>query len=97
MFELIGLGLSIAGVIAAHQLTRGFVRARLRYVDAVLSARAPWIAAAGAAVVAIPLCALLPLPFIGIGTGLMIAAGVGAGVRAGARDITGASRYLSGS
>jgi hypothetical protein len=97
MFELVGLAVSVAAVLGAHHTTRGFVRARLRYVDAVLSARAPWVAAAAAAVLAIPVCALLPLPFVGIGTGLLIAAGVGTGVRAGARDINSATRYLSGS
>ncbi len=97
MFELLGLAVSIGAVIGAHHTTRGFVRARLRYVDAVLTTRAPWIAAAAAAVLAIPLCALLPVPFVGIGTGVLIAAGVGTGVRAGARDISAGTRYLSGS
>jgi hypothetical protein len=96
MFELIGLAVAVGSVVGAHSLTRHFVRTRLRYVDAVLSSRAAWVAAAGAAVVAVPLCALLPIPFVSMLTGVLVAAGVGTGVRFGARDIQHPSGYLPG-
>jgi hypothetical protein len=60
----------------------------------VLSKGAPWIAAAATAVIAIPLCAALPLPFFGVATGIFVALGVGAGVKLGARDIQHPAGYL---
>jgi hypothetical protein len=76
-------------------LARNFVRARLRFVDAVRSPFAPFIAGTVAALVAWP-AVLLPLVtvatavFFGIGTGL----GTASGVRALER-LEGTQRRLS--
>jgi hypothetical protein len=70
----------IAGAIG-FILARNFVRGRLRFVDAVRSPLAPFIAGLVAALVASP-AVLLPLVtvtttiFFGIGTGLGTASGV---------------------
>ena len=94
MFELIGLALATGLVAAGYTYSRHFVRQKLRYVDAVTSSRAPWIAGGLTAVGAVPLCALLPLPVFTALTGAFVALGVGAGVRLGARDIQDPAGYL---
>lgn len=85
MFAFI-LSFALATIVAIilHGTTRKFVRNRLRYVDAIQKAFAPW--AAGFA--AFALSALLtPLPLIGLGTALTAGLAVGVGVAAGAKDI----------
>ena len=89
---MISLILWVAGFLAtsaiavfAYAQSRNFVTRRLRYVDAVQSGFAPWIAGAAAAIVAIPLVGLLPL--LGIGTALTLGLSVGMGVASGARDV----------
>ncbi|HEX9483805.1 MAG TPA: hypothetical protein VF929_04465 [Gemmatimonadaceae bacterium] len=76
---------SSALAILAYAQARNFVTRRLRYVDAVQSTLAPWIAGALTAVVAIPLAAFLPL--VGTGTALTLGLSVGLGVASGARDV----------
>ncbi len=66
--------------------TRRFVRNRLRYVDAVHSGKAPFIAGAAATLVAGPVVMLLP--WVGAGTALLFGLGVGSGFAAGAKDIS---------
>jgi hypothetical protein len=94
MFELLGLALFALVTAGAHTTARRFVRERLRFVDAVLRPPAPWVAMAATALVAMPLFALLPLPFFTAVSGVVLAASVGLGVRAGARDIGSGRRYL---
>jgi hypothetical protein len=94
MFELLGLALFAVVTAGAHSGARRFVRDRLRFVDAVQRPPAAWVATAATALLAIPLCALLPLPFFTAFSGLVLAASVGLGVRAGARDIGSGRRYL---
>jgi hypothetical protein len=77
---MITLALALAASIFGYVRTRGFVRRRLMYVDAVQNGAAPILAGVAAAVVA----GILPL--IGAGPALLFGAAVGAGVRAGARD-----------
>jgi hypothetical protein len=84
MLGLIGLAATIAAVAFGFFQTRAFVRRRLAYVDAVHRGSAPVVAGIGAAVLALPLVALLPL--VGGGTALLFGAAVGAGVSAGAKD-----------
>jgi hypothetical protein len=81
---MITLALAIAVSVFGYLQTRAFVRRRLMYVDAVQSGAAPLLAGVAAAAVALPVAGILPL--IGGGTALLFGAGVGAGVRAGARD-----------
>ncbi len=71
--------------IVLHGSTRRFVRNRLRYVDAVQRAIAPF-AAGGAAFLA-GLVIVPFVPFVGIGMAVTAALAVGSGVAAGARDI----------
>ena len=84
VFELIGLIATGAVSIGGYLQSRHFVR-RLTYVDAIRKPGAAVVAGAGAALVAMPVVALLPL--VGGGTALLFGAGVGAGVAAGARDL----------
>ncbi|MSR03059.1 MAG: hypothetical protein EXR94_10045 [Gemmatimonadetes bacterium] len=81
MFELISLGIAVAGSVFAFGFARGFVRRRLRFVDAAKSPVAPLIAGGLAMVIASPLT-ILPLitwltaALVGIGTGLGTASGI---------------------
>ena len=88
MFELIALAATIAAVIVGYTQARSFVREKLRFVDAVVQSRlAPILAGVGAAAIAAPLVALLPL--VGAGTALLFGAGVGVGVAHGSKDARG--------
>lgn len=70
----------VAG-IAGFSIAKNFVQTRLRFVDAVRSPAAPWLAGLAAAVIAWPI-ALLPIitttttTIFGIGAGLGTASGV---------------------
>ena len=81
---MITLAIAFAAAAFGYLQTRGFVRRKLAYVDAVHSGIAPVIAGVAAACVAMPVAALLP--FIGGGTALLFGAGVGVGVSAGSKD-----------
>lgn len=81
---MITLALAFAAAAFGYLSTRGFVRRKLAYVDAVHGGAAPLIAGAIAAVVAMPVMGILP--FVGGGTALLFGASVGLGVKAGARD-----------
>lgn len=87
MFELIILLVLAAVPLGAFAFTRRFVRERLRYVDAVQKKRAAVLAGGVAAIVAVPVVALLPV--VGAGTALLFGGGVGFGVYKGARDARG--------
>ncbi len=79
--NIIYLAVTVAATAAGFILARNFVRGRLRFVDAVRSPAAPWIAGLGAALVAWPV-AMLPIittattTLFGIGAGLGTASGV---------------------
>lgn len=81
MFELISLGIAVAGSVVAFGFARGFVRRRLRFVDAAKSPLAPILAGGLAMVIALPLT-ILPLitgltaALVGLGTGLGTASGI---------------------
>jgi hypothetical protein len=77
--------------IVGYAQARAFVTGRLRYVDAVHTAIAPIIAGAGAALLALPLVAIIP--FVGAGTALSFGVSVAFGVAAGSREIR---RRISG-
>ncbi len=80
---LVSTVLAVVGFAQA----RAFVTRRLRYVDAVHTKLAPIIAGVAAALLALPLVAIIP--FIGPGTALSFGISVGAGVLAGSRDVRG--------
>jgi hypothetical protein len=65
-------------------LARNFVRRRLRFVDAVHSPFAPFVAGLAAALVAWP--AVL-LPWVTLGTALAFGVGTGLGTASGARAL----------
>jgi hypothetical protein len=89
MFELISLGVGAAAAavsaVVGYTQTRGFVRRKLAFVDAVQKTPVPFLAGIGAAVVAMPVVALIP--FVGGGTVLAFGVAVGAGVSSGVKDI----------
>jgi hypothetical protein len=91
MFVLLSFLASTVLAIVGFAQARAFVQGRLRYVDAVHSRLAPIIAGIGAALLALPLVAILPL--VGPGTALSFGFSVGAGVLAGSREVR---RRLSG-
>jgi hypothetical protein len=88
---LLGFLASTVLAIVGYSQARAFVTGRLRYVDAVHSALAPIIAGVGAALLALPLVAILP--FVGAGTALSFGLSVGFGVAAGSREVR---RRISG-
>lgn len=81
------LSLLLTVIIAAlgYAATRNFVQDRLRFVDAAQSPMAPIIAGIGAAIIALPVVALLPL--VTTVTAVAFGAAVGIGVASGARAI----------
>jgi hypothetical protein len=85
VFELVSLAATAAATGFGYFQSRVFVRSKLRFVDAVQTMKAPIIAGVGAALVAAPVVAILPL--VGAGTAVLFGLGVGTGVAAGARDI----------
>lgn len=84
MHATLALLLTAAAGFAGYLLAKRFVGRRLRFVDAVRSPWAPWIAGAAAAILASPL-ALFPL--IGSTTALVFGIGVGLGTASGVRAI----------
>lgn len=93
MLELILLIAKVALVLGVFAAARRFVRDRLRFVDAVHSKLTPWIAGAAAALVAIPIAAVLP--FVGVWTAVGVGAGVGLGVASGAKDVRHGTKELT--
>jgi len=84
MFELIGTAVAVGAGIAGYVASKDFTKRRLRFVDAVHKAPAPLIAGAGAALLAAPLVAVLPI--VGAGTAILLGAGVGLGVRSAQKE-----------
>lgn len=87
IFIILSFAISTVVAILAYAQSRSFVTRRLRYVDAVQSALAPWVAGVAVALIAVPIMGMLPL--VGIGTALTLGFAVGAGVAAGAREVKG--------
>ena len=92
MLFLLGLAAyaAIAFVVAllGFMFSRRFVENRLRYVDAVQSPLAAFVAGGVATVVAIPVFGILSfLPFVGWPTAVLFGIGVFSGVASGAREI----------
>ncbi len=81
MFGWLYLAVTAVAFVAGFTIARNFVRLKLRFVDAVRSPAAPWIAGLGAMLVAWP-AAALPLitttttTLFGIAAGLGTASGV---------------------
>lgn len=91
MFFLLSFLVGTVLAIVGYSQARAFVTGRLRYVDAVHTTMAPIIAGVGAALIALPLVAILP--FVGVGTALSFGLSVAFGVAAGSREVR---RRISG-
>lgn len=85
LFGLIAFAATAVAGIAMFQVARQFVRQRLRFVDAVRSPAAPWIAAVGVALLAMPVVGLLPI--IGATTALVAGAAAGFGTASGVKAL----------
>jgi hypothetical protein len=85
IWSLSTLALALAGGVFAFGFARGFVRRRLRFVDAVRSPFVPILAAVGSALIVMPFAALLPL-VTGF-TAATVGAGVGFGTRSGVKAL----------
>jgi hypothetical protein len=77
---MLWLAVSAAALIGGFLVSKGFVRRRLRFVDAVQRPSAPLIAGAAAAVVALPVTLL---PIVTVGTAVAFGIGVAGGVASG--------------
>lgn len=77
---MLWLAVSAAALIGGFFVSRGFVRRRLRFVDAVQRPSAPLIAGAAAAFVALPVTLL---PIVTVGTAVAFGIGVAGGVASG--------------
>ncbi len=83
--SITGLAMTLAATAIGFWASRRFTVNKLQYVDAVQNALVPVLAGIGAAIVAWPVAAILPL--IGTGTALLFGLSVALGVSSGARDI----------
>lgn len=81
---IISLGATAASGIAGYVGSKDFAQKKLRFVDAAHSPAAPWVAGGVAALVAVPVVAVLPL--VGLGTAIIFGASVGLGVKSAQRD-----------
>ena len=84
MYAMLALLLTAAAGLGGYLLARNFVRRRLRFVDAVQSPWAPWIAGAAGAVLFSPLTLL---PWLGMITAGVFGLGIGVGTASAARAI----------
>jgi len=84
MLEIISLAAAAGAGIAGYVGSKDFTQRKLRFVDAVQSPAAPWIAGGVAVLVAAPVVAILPL--VGAGTALCLGAGVAFGVKSAQRN-----------
>ena len=88
VIAILALTVTVGSGILAFGFARGFVRRRLRFVDAIRSPVAPVLAAVGAAILVMPLTIL---PLIGaVVTGLtaaVVGLGAGLGTRSGIKAL----------
>ena len=88
VIAILALTVTVGSGILAFGFARGFVRRRLRFVDAIKSPVAPVLAAVGAAILVMP---LTMLPLIGaVVTGVtaaVVGLGAGLGTRSGVKAL----------
>jgi len=84
MFELIAIAATAVAGIAGYVTSKDFTRRKLRFVDAAHTPVAPVVAGLVVAAVATPVAIVLPL--VGVGTALVLGAGVALGVKSAQRD-----------
>jgi hypothetical protein len=78
------LAIALAGGVLSFGFARGFIRRRLRFVDAVYSPLTPWVAGGFALLVAAP---LTMLPLISGFTAATMALGAWLGARSGVKAL----------
>jgi hypothetical protein len=78
------LAIALAGGVLSFGFARGFIRRRLRFVDAVYSPLTPWVAGGSALLVAAPLTLL---PLITGFTAATMALGAWLGARSGVKAL----------
>ena len=82
MLEIIGVAAAGVAAVAGHVKSKEFVARRLRFTSFVENPALGVMAGVGAAILAAPVVAIVPL--VGVGTALAFGVGVGTGVAAGA-------------
>lgn len=85
---MLQLLITLAAGVVGFVITRGFIRRRLRFVDAIHSPVAPFVAGAIATVVAWPAAVL---PFVTFATALTFGLGTALGTASGSRAVRDAS------
>ncbi|HTC22955.1 MAG TPA: hypothetical protein VK688_01250 [Gemmatimonadales bacterium] len=84
MYPILALALTAGVGFGGYLLARNFVSRRLRFVDAIQSPWAPWIAGALGALAFSPLTLL---PWLGLVTTAVFGLGIGFGTASGVRAI----------
>lgn len=84
LYSALVLTVTVAAGVGGFLLARDFVRRRLRFVDAVYSPVAPFLAGLVAAVVALPVAIL---PVVSATTAAIFGIGTGLGTRSGVRAL----------
>lgn len=88
LFSLIGLAVTVGGMLVGFSLAREYVRNRLRYVDAVRNPIIPWVVAFAAAIVLMPVVAVLHIVHLAtIGTAILIGGSTGFGTASGVKAL----------
>ncbi len=82
---MIELALAVGAAYGGYRLMKKFFVRKLRFVPKARSKIAPVVVGAGAALVALPLAALMP--FIGMGTAAAFGAGVAGGMISGDKEV----------
>ncbi|NOT07285.1 MAG: hypothetical protein HOP28_03680 [Gemmatimonadales bacterium] len=81
---ILGIGIMVAGGVLAFGFARGFIRQRLRFVDAARSPLTPWIAGGLGLVLVLPFTIF---PLISGATMAMVGLGAGLGARSGVKAL----------
>jgi len=81
LFSILAIAIAVTGGVFAFGLARGFIRRRLRFVEAARSPLVPWVAGGLGLLVAAPFTLL---PLISGATVAAIGLGAGLGARSGA-------------
>ncbi len=85
LIDLVYLGVTVVAGLVTFQITREFVRRRLRFVDGARHPLTPWLAGLGVAVVALPVAGLLPI--VTATTALVAGAAAGLGTASGVKAL----------
>jgi hypothetical protein len=85
MLGLLAIAVAAVAALIGYRQARAFVVRRLAYVDVIHASYFPLAAGLTAAVVALPVVALLPL--VGGGTAALFGVAVGLGASAGVVDV----------